>query len=298
MASVESYLDHPLNMFAESERLDQVWSINDQIMIYGSIFLLLSGLIGNFLNILIFTTLRTFHKKPCSFCIFIESIANFGQILLKLLSYVLGKSFRIYASTNSSMWCKLESVAQQTLNLISFGAICIAALDQFLATNPRSSLQQKSSLGTIQQCLIIYTTFALAHGIPFLIFFDIDPSMGCVVENLILAKYHMFFYYPVLIGLLPIFLMITLSFVAFYNLRHLIQHNISGLRRRMLRQCTSMILARVSVFVVLTLPYVIERIYFLYLPLGTISSQSISTKHLISVIIGLWFFLNYVVNQY
>lgn len=298
MAHVEIYLAHSLNMFPRSKRLDQVWRIRDQIMIYGSIFLLLSGLIGNFLNILVFTTLRTFHKKPCSFCIFIESIANFGQILLKLLSYVLGKSFQIYASTNSPMWCKLESVAQQTLNLISFGAICIAALDQFLATNPRSNFQQKSSLRTIQQCLIIYTTFALAHSIPLLIFFDINPNMGCVVENLILAKYHIFFYYPVLIGLLPISLMITLSFAAFYNLRHLIQHNISGLRRRMLRQCTSMILGRVSVFVILTLPYVIERTYSLYLALETVSSQFISTKHLISVIIGLWFFLNYVVIQY
>ena len=295
MPTTESFSEQ-LIVFSEAKQTDQIWWIGDQIKIYGGIFLLISGLIGNFLNILVFTTLRTFHKKPCSFCIFVESVSNFGQIFLRLVSYIFQKSFRIYASTNSPAWCKLESVAQQTFNLISFGAICLAALDQFLATNPRHQLQQKSSLITIQCLLTIYIIFALVHGVPFLIFFDIDATLGCIVTNPTLETYYTFFYYPVLIGLLPIFLMCTLSLVAFYNIRHLIQRNISTSRRRMLRQCTAMILGRVSVFVLLTLPYVIERIYFLNVVRDDNSVPSTPVARLVSVILLSWFSLNYVVS--
>jgi hypothetical protein len=103
----------------------------------------------------------------------------------------------------------------------------------------------------------------ILHGIPYAIFYEIIPPNGCVMLNAGLLRYYSFFYYPVLHGLLPIFVASFSSLFAYRNVRHLVRRQTSVVRRRLDRQLTAMIFVRVIVFILMLLPYTIYRIYSL-----------------------------------
>ena len=272
-------------------------SITDSLFIYGGFTLLVLGLLGNGLNILILTILPVFQNNPCAFCLFVESIGNFGQMLTELLAYSLLIGAKVDASRNAPAWCKVKSVAEQIFNLISFGTICLAAFDQFLSTNPRCHWRRLSTLKFIRSLIGIFLVVTLLHSIPFLIFFGIDLSRGCVIGNARLEVYYSFFYYPLLIGLLPIVVTTTFAFLAFHNVRHLVRRDVALGRRRLDRQLTAMIFTRVLCFVILTLPYVIFRIYALNVKLSALNLLSLAVLRLVGTSLGLLFFVNYVVNE-
>ena len=278
--------------------IDDIQSVASSIAFYGAIVLLCLGLIGNGLNILVFATLRLFRKNPSAFCILVESMANFGQISVALLAQFLYSGFGISSSTNSLVWCKLRNVLQQIFNLIFMEMICLAAFDQYLSTNPRYQLRQISSLKLIQYLIIVLVSLTLLHGIPFLIFFDLQPYLGCVIKNSILSMYYSSFYYPVLIGLLPTLFTIILGSISFYHVRHLIRRGMSTVRRRLDRQLTAMIFVRVLSFIILTLPYIAERILALNIYYNKIAFSSVAIIRLVSMIITLFFSANYAVSRY
>ena len=201
-------------MFVSSKATDDIQSIMDGLTIYGNISLLAIGLIGNTLNILVFATLRLFHKNPSAFCVLIESMANLGQMLTSSVTHILSFGFGISASTNSLFWCKTKNVAQQCFNLLFMGSICFAALDQFLSTHPRYYSRQINSFKLIKRLLFVLIVLTLLHSIPFLVFFEIIPRQGCIVKSPLLMTYYSFFYYAALVGLLPILITITLGSIA------------------------------------------------------------------------------------
>ena len=277
--------------------LDEIQTVTSGIALYGGITFLCFGFIGNAWNILVFTTLRLFRKNPSALCILIESMANFGQICIALLSQILFSGFGINGVTNSPAWCKLRNVSQQFFNLVFMGAICLAAFDQYLSTNPRWQLRQISSLQLTRRLTIGLIIATVLHGTPFLVFFDLQPSQGCIVKNWIWSMYYRFFYYPVLIGFLPMLISTIFGSIAFYHVRHLIRRGVSTVRRRLDRQFTAMIFVRVFSFVILTLPYVVERIVTLNINYYQMTPSATAIARLISMIITLLFSANYAVRQ-
>jgi hypothetical protein len=165
--------------------------------------------------------------------------------------------------STSLVWCKLRTVVGQTCRLITASMICFAAFDQFLSTNPRPYLRQWSTLSLARRLTIISICIWALHSIPFGIFYDIDPLLGCDVFNVGMKRYYAFFYYPILHGFLPIFMSSLFSLLAYRNVRRLVRRQIPIGRRRLDRQLTAMILIRVIFFIILLLPYTLYRIYML-----------------------------------
>jgi hypothetical protein len=104
------------------------------------------------------------------------------------------------------------------------------------------------------------TLLCLLHTVPFGIFLVIRPVSGCVISNIGLINYYSFFFYPVLNGLLPIFVSSLFSILAYQNVRRIVRRQIPIDRQRLDRQLTAMIFVRVIFFVLLQLPYTIYRI--------------------------------------
>jgi hypothetical protein len=76
-----------------------------------------------------------------------------------------------------------------------------------------------------------------------------------------------FFFYPVLVGLLPIVIASSFSLLAFRNVRRIVRRQVPIERRRFDRQITAMILLRVVFFIFFTLPYIVHRIYIVNVPI-------------------------------
>jgi hypothetical protein len=92
----------------------------------------------------------------------------------------------------------------------------------------------------------------IIHSFIPIFWFSIILPIGCLPNNENVLYYYLYFYYPVLVGILPIFFSSLFSFIAFRNVRHVIRRQVP-----IVRQLTAMIFIRVIVY----LPYAVYRIF-------------------------------------
>jgi hypothetical protein len=245
-----------------------ILNVVSQYSFYTGCIIFTSGIIGNALNILVFTNFKAFRNNRSVLYLTGESIANF---VYQFLSVVLTTLTAIYgddATGRSLVWCRLRYIWSQMCVLISFFMVCCAACDQFFSTNYRFNLREMCTLKLTRYVTFVVPCIWLVHSILFGLSFGIQPSFGCVISNPIWSRYASFFVYPILEGLLPVFVASLSSLLAFYNVRHIIRLQMPIARRQLDRQMTAMVLIRVVFFVIFTLPYTLYRVYIINFPLS------------------------------
>ncbi|UJR37862.1 hypothetical protein I4U23_030552 [Adineta vaga] len=230
-------------------------SLSRYVVIYAGLFILITGVVGGGLNILVFTTLKTFRHTPCVFYLTTTSIVNVAQLLISLLIRILALGFSIDL-TQVSWFCKLRSFFVQSSALVSLACMTLATADQFVSmTHRRLSSLQLAYRHVLISCILI-----LIHGITVLIYFD-SPSSICGINNAGFAKYFSYFYFPVILGFLPIGMMIIFSLLAFFKTRSAASRNVHIEHLGRNRQLTAMVLVQVVFIVIFTVPYLISNIY-------------------------------------
>ena len=219
------------------------------------------GLLGNILNICLFSTLTIFQSSPAAFYLIVESIAN---TVLLLVIFVSRYSFFMYGNTDparfSLVWCKLRLILGQSYGLLSLFVVCCAAFDQFLSTHYQYRFRRLSSLSLSRSLVWFSIGFAALHTIPFGVYTQIKGRI-CDVFDVHLVRYYSFVYYPILHGFLPIVVAGLLSLLAYRNVRQVIRRQLPNDRRRRDRQLTAMIFVRVICFVALLFPFTAHRVY-------------------------------------
>ena len=224
------------------------------------------GLIGNILNLLVFTKLKTFHHNRCAFYLIVESMVNIGQLSQTFINEIWKLTLNEIEPMNVSLvLCKVRYILPQWFRLMLTSIVCFVAIDQFLSTNPAPYLRQLSSLKIARYQIYVAICLCFLDIIPFAVFSQIHPSLGCILSNGVLINYYSYFYFPILTGLLPIFVSSLFSMLAYRNVRHIVRRQIPLNRRRLDQQLTAMIFVRIIFFVSLQLPYTIYRIYSLRL---------------------------------
>jgi hypothetical protein len=68
----------------------------EEITIYLGTFYLITGVIGGFLNIIVFLSLKTFRQSSCAFYLMLMSIVNVGELLAGQLTRILHDMARSY----------------------------------------------------------------------------------------------------------------------------------------------------------------------------------------------------------
>ncbi len=223
------------------------------------------GLIGNLLNILVFTNLKIFCHNRCAFYLIVESIVDIAQLSQMFANEIWKLLLNgMNPTSESPVWCKPKTMLVQWFRLMLASTVCFAAIDQFLSTNYSVYLRQLSSLKLARRQICIATVLCLIHTVPFGVFQEIRPSSGCIIINTGMTNYFSFFFYPVLNGLLPIFVSSMFSILAYRNVRRIIRRQIPINRRRLDQQLTAMIFIRVIFFVLLQLPFTIYQICTLH----------------------------------
>ncbi|CAF1183304.1 unnamed protein product [Adineta steineri] len=256
------------------------------------------GVIGNVLNLLVFTQLKLFRTNRCVFYITIESISNlfyqFFSMSLTMLISIYGDD----ATGRSSIWCKFKSILGQITALITFYMICFSAVDQFFSTNHRFYLRQMCTLKLGRYFTFIFICFTIIHSIVLGSSFDIHPTLGCVLSNYVAVQYSTYFFYPILIGFLPIIIASSFSILAYHNVRHIIRRQLPIVRRKLDKQITAMILIRVIAFVCLSLPYNAYRIYAVNFPTPRGMPMAYAISRLIQTIFLSIYIINYMISCY
>lgn len=268
-----------------------------QYTIYGYFTILFLGLVGNTANLIIFTSLKIFRKNQYAFYINIESIMNFALLILALPFRVTEYAFAYDTTRLSLAWCKLRPTTSHTLALMSFSVICFAAMDQYFSTNPQPWLRQLSTLKLARRLtLAAFVIWSLYDSI-FLIYFDIQDRAGCAIYNFIVGRYYSFGHFITLNGLLPILISSTFSLLAYSNVRRIVQLRIPLVRRKLDKQLTAMILAKVAFLVFTILPSIILRIYILNFTAGQTDPIRLAVDQFISTFSYSLFYMNTAVSR-
>jgi hypothetical protein len=269
-----------------------------QYTFYSGCILFIFGIVGNAINILVFTQLKLFRNNRCALYLTVESIANFLSQFITISSSILISIYGDDATGRSLIWCRFRYILGQSFALTTAYMICLAAIDQFFSTNYYFNLRSMCTL-KLARCLT-YTCVCIwiIHSLVFGYFSNIQPLDGCVISNKIYLQYATFFFYPILGGLLPVVITSFFSWLAFQNVRRIVRRQLPIVRRRLDRQMTAMVLMRVVFFVCLAAPYSIYRIYIINFPITQINPKEYATKILIQAILFSIVSLNYTVKLF
>ena len=192
--------------------------IGQQITIYVGFFLLIAGVVGNGLNLLVFSSVRAYRTTPCTFYFLCASIYNIIYLSINLTSRIFISGYGIDLTRTSTSWCKMRLFLAVSMTLTSLTCSCSATIDQFFTTSQSAHLRRFSNIKWAHRIVIIGTIIWLCHGIPFLFFYNISP----VTNSCISTNYDYTIYYPVIqLGLycvIPVLVMVTFGYLAYRNI--------------------------------------------------------------------------------
>jgi hypothetical protein len=109
--------------------------ISEQVTIYLGISIVI---VGGLLNTIVFLSLQTFRQSPCALYLTVASIVNIGQLLTGLFSRVMISGFEIDWTLILLFYCKFRLSFYQICALVSLTYMCLASIDQYLATCSKS----------------------------------------------------------------------------------------------------------------------------------------------------------------
>ncbi|UJR12031.1 hypothetical protein I4U23_016209 [Adineta vaga] len=193
--------------------------ICQQIIVYSGIILLIFGIIGNTINIYIFSSVTTYRQTPTTFYFIIESIFKTIFLVINLLPRSISYSYGYDFVNISWFWCKLRQTLVIMSSTVSITAICLSTIDQYLITSSKPSLRQMSQMKISYRIVIIVIILCCFHSTPFYLYTGILPYVNlCTGINPTFNRYIPIFYL-VIICIIPILTMIMFAFLTYRNIR-------------------------------------------------------------------------------
>jgi hypothetical protein len=270
-----------------------------QVTIYLATPIFIIGIVGNILNIIIFLSLNTFRENSCAFYLTMMSIANIGQLLTGVLSRIMGTGFNIDLLSRSVFYCKFSWFCIQQFILTSFTCMCLATIDQYLATCSNPRWQQWSNIKMAHRLTGGIIFIWLFHGIPYWIYFDLAISpvtyqLKCGITNSNFNLYNTYVFDTILTSIIPLCITIIFGSLCYRNVQQLAHRTVPLVRREVEKQLSSMVFVHIIYNVIATVPSLIETI-LLASPLVDDPLTSIQLNFVSSLVLCL-FFLNFSVS--
>ena len=228
-----------------------------QTNIYFGLFIFITGVIGNALNIAVFTSLKIFRETTCAFYLTATSVVNILDLIVTVLLNILNSGFNIHTA-DETWFCKVRFFLAQWFSLLSMTTTCLAIVDQLLAMTYPHLISLKSA----HRYVLVASLVWLLHGIPSLLYWE-SVSGRCLIVNRHFTNYYAYFFIPVLVGTLPIVIMIVCALWAFHQARTLASRQVYIVRLSRDRQLTAMVLVQVIFVVVVSLPFLVTYSYSL-----------------------------------
>jgi hypothetical protein len=204
---------------SDTNSIEILNNISTQLNRYFSIFILLFGTIGNFLNCFVLSQ-PSLRSNPCAFLFLISSIAN-------SISITFGLSTRIMSGwymdiTNTHTWiCKVRVFITFVSRTIAFWLIALAAIDRWCLSCNQYQRRQKSSLKNAQLGTILIITLSMFVYLQVIYCYDaniVSAPLRCYGQSVrcrLLADIT----YAFITILGPILIMFIFGLITISNLR-------------------------------------------------------------------------------
>jgi hypothetical protein len=242
--------------------------ISTQFSAYVGIITLVGGVIGNILDIIVFLSLKTFRENSCAFYLTAMAFLNIGQLISSLFPRIMNLWFAIDWSVASLAYCKIRTYIFQVCSLISFTCICLATIDQFLATSSKPHWQRFCNIKIAYRLFTIAFVIWILHGIPTLIYqtfvlSSVTGNYSCAISDSTFQGYYTYGFVLVLISTLPVLVTAVFGLLAYHNVSQLAYRTVPLVRRELDKQLTVMVLVEVLFNFCVLIPYIV--VYMTYL---------------------------------
>lgn len=275
----------------------QLLSLTQHVLAYSVYVSFTLGMIGNTICTLMFTSLKPFCRHRCSFYLIVDCICSSFILLTYFIHEMINLTVGMEEGLVVTIWCKTRIPLAQIARLTLCSMICFQAIDQYCSTHHRYAFRQYFTLHLGKLLTLLTVCLWIVQSIPFFIYNNIVPYSGCLVLNKWLNDYYSFVYNPILQGILPIFIASTFSLLAYRNVRRIVRRQIPVERRRLDRQLTAMILSRVLLFVVFSIPFTVYRIILLNFHVTTRDFYPFAISQLILTVVAFLMHLAYMVSR-
>jgi hypothetical protein len=253
--------------------MNQTEIISNKIMIYAGIIMYIFGIIGNILNIWVFSiwsrSRRRSHKNHrsdrtsnSSLYLLASSLANLIVIIYPLLTRIMFDGYRYHVTkANLFILCKLRFYTLHTFDLISLTCICMATFDRYLISSRKVRLRELSTRRQRTKLIILFIILFIGlHSVPIGIYYDISNTGQCTILSLTYLYYYLYIVQIFLHGIIPIIVLSIFGILTFKQLkkinpRHRHHHgNISSDK-----QLSRMLLLMSIAIILSSIPYCIEQ---------------------------------------
>ncbi|CAF1420530.1 unnamed protein product [Adineta ricciae] len=233
--------------------------VSQQTTIYAGCSLAFIGILGNSMNILVFSTVPSYRTTSCTFYFLISSIFNIAYIVINLISRIVSAGFGIDPTRTSLAWCKTRQFCLFTLSLVTITCSCLATIDQYFASSQNVRIRRWSNIRWARRIVVIIIIIWCIHGIPPALYSDISPTTkACGNMNARYADYIPF-YLLGLICAIPIVVMVTFGYLTYRNI-----HLTRTLARQYAdRQLVRMVLFQIILVIISFVPYGTYSVYSL-----------------------------------
>ncbi|CAF3409789.1 unnamed protein product [Rotaria socialis] len=246
--------------------IDILDSVIRYLNISVGLFLFVFGIAGNLLNIVVFSSLKTFRRNPCAVCLLVLSCCENGTLILNTLIDVLASMLNDTFDANAILPCKIRAAFAQIFATISLSMMCFSAIDQSISTS-MPERHHGINPKIMRRLIAIITVLSCVHAIPFFIYYDIQPLPGtnltiCRITDAgeVFSKYFIYINLPLVNGVIPVTIMILFGLLSSRNVHRMYNRRIYIVRLRLEKQLTGMVLAKIFSFAVTVVPFLIVYI--------------------------------------
>ena len=262
----------------------------------------IGGILGGILNIIVFLSLKTFRQSSCAFFLTVMSFVNIGQLVTSLRNRIAIYGLNIDWTESSLFFCKARGYTLQVFTLISYTCMCLATVDQCLATSLRPRWQKSLTLGRAYRICASFALIWLLHSIPCIIWYSLvhsstTGSVVCRITNAAFQVYVNDVYVLVLSGILPLVITIVFASLAYRNVRQIPYRSIPLVRRELDKQLTSMVLVQVMHNVLVILPNLTVLIARNFIS-ASIRESMESNRNVLFMALNLAYYLYYAVSRH
>ncbi len=270
-----------------------------ELVIYLGFFIFIAGIIGGPLVLIVLLSLKTFRQNSSAFYLTVMSFLNTLHLFTGLITYIMINGFNISWTNMSLFFCKFRPYSVQFCVCMSYTCLCLATIDQFLATSSNPRWRQWNNIKFAHYMVTGVVIFWLLHGIPFVMYYNrtFSSTTGqstCLITNPIFQNYYTVGFILVLTTMLPIMVVILFGVLAYRNVQQIAYRAVPLVRRELDKQLTVMVLVEVSCDVIAATPIIIRTLYSVIIGAPS-DPYALMQYRLIVNFTAIWSFLHYVV---
>ncbi|CAF0973357.1 unnamed protein product [Adineta ricciae] len=271
--------------------------ISKYISIYAGTPIFILGVAGGVCNLIVFLSLQTFRHSSSAIFLTVMSFVNIGQLVTGLLSRIMISGFDIDWTRTSEFYCKFRIFCLQFCALSSYTCLCLATINQFMATSFRIRWQQCFDVRRAIIACGIFLIIWIAQGIPAIVAFNLSyntqtKTVSCTITDASYSPYYSYVYLLILQGVLHLVIDITFGSLAYWNVRQIPYRTVPLVRRELDKQLTSMVLVQVVYKTAVVVPYV-TILFILYTADLSKFALSIVQLNFLNFITGMIYYLNF-----